>query len=135
MKKAIKPKLIILSAPSGAGKTTLCRRLLENYGDYMTLSISTTTRPPRKNETHGQEYFYTNEADFKRQVSEDQFAEWATVHGYYYGTLKSTVEKALQDGKSVLLDIDVQGASSLRKSFPGRCLTFFISPPSMKVLE
>ncbi|HCM40522.1 MAG: guanylate kinase [Bdellovibrionales bacterium GWB1_52_6] len=127
-------KLIVISAPSGAGKTTLCERLLKDI-KMIKLSISSTTRLPRGQETHGREYFFLKEADFKAGIERDEFAEWALVHGNYYGTSKRFVSEAFQDGYSVLLDIDVQGAASLRKTFPKDCFSVFISPPSLQVLE
>lgn len=128
------PKLIVISAPSGAGKTTLCQRLLRDFAE-LTLSISTTTRAPRGTEQHGKEYFFTDRSEFERQIQAGRFAEWAEVHGNYYGTSKQVVEDAFKAGKSVLLDIDVQGAASLRKAFGQRCQTIFVAPPSLQTLE
>ncbi|MEK6578446.1 MAG: guanylate kinase [Bdellovibrionota bacterium] len=128
------PKLIVISAPSGAGKTTLCNKLLEDF-DELVLSISSTTRPPRSNEKHGQHYFFVPKADFEKLISSNGFAEWAQVHDNYYGTSKQTIDQAFAKGKSVLLDIDVQGAASLRKSYPRECVSIFISPPSAAELE
>ncbi|MCM2280160.1 MAG: guanylate kinase [Oligoflexia bacterium] len=127
-------KLIVISAPSGAGKTTLCSRLLRDFPQLM-LSISSTTRAPRGRERDGVEYFFLSREEFERGIREDRFAEWAQVHGNYYGTSKAVIEDAFTSGKSVLLDIDVQGAASLRKSFPARSALFFISPPSLAELE
>lgn len=128
------PKLIVISAPSGAGKTTLCHRLLKDFSE-LTLSISSTTRAPRGSEKHGQEYFFVSKPEFESQIEDGRFAEWALVHGNYYGTSKDVIEKAFAAGKSVLLDIDVQGAESLRKSYPKECYTVFIAPPSLQTLE
>ncbi|MFN7683808.1 MAG: guanylate kinase [Oligoflexia bacterium] len=128
------PRLIVLSAPSGAGKTTLCARLLEDFQE-LRLSISTTTRAPRGQEKHGEAYFFASEQEFKSGISEGRFAEWALVHGNYYGTSRKTLEDFFREGFSVLLDIDVQGSASLKKTFGARCDTIFISPPSMAVLE
>lgn len=128
-------KLIIISAPSGAGKTTLCKKLLDAYPEKLVLSISSTTRKPRPNEKHGISYFFITDQEFKKDVDQGKFAEWAFVHGKYYGTSKKVIEDAFADGKSVLLDIDVQGAKQLRKSFPQQCLTIFVSPPSLEELE
>jgi len=127
--------LIVLSAPSGAGKTTLCSRLLKDLGDRVQLSVSTTTRAPRGQEVEGKHYFFVSPEEFQKRIAKSEFAEWALVHGSYYGTSKRTLEEALQNGKSVLLDIDVQGAASLKATFGSRCLTVFISPPSMELLE
>ncbi|MCM2324182.1 MAG: guanylate kinase [Oligoflexia bacterium] len=127
-------RLIVVSAPSGAGKTTLCDRLLREFPE-LTLSISSTTRSPRGRERHGVEYFFLEKVDFERQIAEHRFAEWALVHDNYYGTSKAVIEKAFSEGKSVLLDIDVQGAESLRKAYPREAALFFISPPSLGELE
>lgn len=129
------PRLIVISAPSGAGKTTLCHRLLADFANELTLSISTTTRAPRGSEQHGREYFFADKAEFERQIAAGRFAEWAQVHGNYYGTSKDVIDQAFARGRSVLLDIDVQGAASLRKAYPRDCYTVFISPPSLAVLE
>lgn len=127
-------KLIVVSAPSGAGKTTLCRRLLNDFSELV-LSISSTTRGPRGTEIHGREYFFLTTEEFKSEIAKDRFAEWALVHGNYYGTSKDTIESSFRQGKSVLLDIDVQGAASLRRSYPEQSLLVFISPPDLEALE
>ena len=127
-------KLIVISAPSGTGKTTLCQKLLADFPELI-LSVSTTTRLPRKEEKHEREYFFISQAEFKKMISEEKFAEWAKVHGNYYGTSRKTIKDAFLKGKSVLLAIDVQGAASLRKAFPKECVTIFIAPPSMEELE
>lgn len=127
-------KLIVVSAPSGAGKTTLCHRLLADFSK-LTLSISSTTRKPRGAEVDGREYFFLTADRFKEQINQDRFAEWALVHGNYYGTSKDTIEMAFSAGKSVLLDIDVQGAASLKKSYPQQSLLLFVSPPDLATLE
>jgi guanylate kinase len=132
--KSKTPQLIVLSAPSGAGKTTLCRRLLSDFPE-LTLSISSTTRSPRGQEQEGREYHFLSRAEFEKQIQSDRFAEWARVHDHYYGTSKDTIELAFRAGKSVLLDIDVQGSESLRKAYGERCFTIFVSPPSLEVLE
>lgn len=128
-------KLIVISAPSGAGKTTLCQKLLEDMKDKLVLSISTTTRAPRGQEKNGVEYHFVSHEEFKKDIDDGFFAEWALVHGNYYGTSKRTIESAFHSGKSVLLDIDVQGAASLRRAFPLSSSLIFIAPPSMQELE
>lgn len=128
-------RLFILSAPSGAGKTTLCDFLLKTFSDQLVLSISTTTRTPRGKEKNGVEYHFVTEAEFKEKISQGDFAEWAEVHGYFYGTSRSTISEALNQGKHVLLDIDVQGAASLKKAFPQECVLIFVAPPSLSELE
>lgn len=127
-------RLIVISAPSGAGKTTLCDRLLKDFPGLV-LSISSTTRAPRGAEKHGKEYFFLSREAFEKDIRAGKFAEWANVHGNYYGTSKAAIENAFRDGKSVLLDIDVQGAESLRKSFPRESVLVFIAPPSLETLE
>lgn len=127
-------QLIVVSAPSGAGKTTLCAKLLKDIPELM-LSISSTTRAPRGKEKHGKEYFFIAEPEFKELIQKKRFAEWAEVHGNYYGTTMDFVEEAFSQGKSLLLDIDVQGAESLRFVYPKQIVTIFIKPPSMTELE
>ena len=128
------PRLIVLSAPSGAGKTTLCQRLLADI-QSIRLSISTTTRAPRGQEKNGVHYHFVDSAVFEREIQDGYFAEWAKVHGNYYGTSRRTLEEFFRNGFSVLLDIDVQGAASLKRAYGPRCSTIFIAPPSMEVLE
>jgi guanylate kinase len=126
--------LVVVSAPSGAGKTTLCKKLLEEFPSLI-LSISCTTRPKRFNEQEGQDYFFLTKEAFEKRIADNGFAEWAKVHDNYYGTSKEFVEKAFKSGKSLLLDIDVQGAASLKQVYPKETLRIFISPPSIAVLE
>lgn len=127
-------KLIVVSAPSGTGKTTLCARLLREIPELV-LSISTTTRAPRGLENHGVDYFFVPVDEFKEGVAQDGFAEWAEVHGNFYGTSKRFIEQAFADGKSLLLDIDVQGADQLKKAYPAETVRIFLKPPSMEELE
>jgi guanylate kinase len=127
--------LIVVSAPSGAGKSSLCARLLHDHSDRLSLSISTTSRAPRGQEVHGKEYFFASPEEFKTRIHQNDFAEWALVHGNYYGTSKSTLRSFWSHRKHVLLDIDVQGSETLRNGFPERCFTVFIAPPSLEVLE
>ncbi|MBC7691735.1 MAG: guanylate kinase [Methylotenera sp.] len=128
------PRLIVLSAPSGAGKTTLCKRLLADFLQ-LELSISSTTRPVRGSEQQGKDYHFLSTEEFQKLIAADRFAEWALVHGNYYGTSKDAIERSFAQGKSVLLDIDVQGAESLRKAYPVECFSIFISPPDLQTLE
>jgi guanylate kinase len=127
-------RLIVVSAPSGTGKTTLCARLLNEIPELF-LSISTTTRAPRGTEKHGTEYFFAPKEEFKAKIAAGRFAEWAEVHGNFYGTTKDFIEQAFSDGKSLLLDIDVQGADSLKTAYPKETIRIFLKPPSMEELE
>lgn len=126
--------LIVLSAPSGAGKTTLCARLLQDL-PALRLSISSTTRAPRGQEKDGVHYSFLSRDQFETGIRDHRFAEWALVHGNYYGTSKDFLEGSFRAGTPVLLDIDVQGAESLRHAFPAETYTVFISPPDLETLE
>ena len=128
------PHLIIISAPSGAGKTTLCQKLIQDFSNLES-SISATTRLPRKGERHGIEYFFISEEDFKKKIQAHEFAEWACVHSHYYGKLQSEIQKKFLKNKSVLLAIDTQGAEQLRKNYPNQTYEIFITPPSLQELE
>ena len=126
-------KLFIVSAPSGAGKTTLVTQLLKRFPDLV-YSISHTTRAPRPGEVHGREYFFTDKARFMEMVEAGQMLEWAEVHGNCYGTSASFVQERLAAGQSVLLDIDVQGGRQIM-DFGLDCTSIFIMAPSLEVLE
>ena len=134
LKSVTLPCLVIVSAPSGAGKTTLCARLLEDFPSIK-LSISSTTRPPRGQEVHKKHYFFLTRPEFEAKIAAGGFAEWALVHNHYYGTSKETIETCFANNQNVLLDIDVQGSASLRASYPTRNLSLFISPPDLPTLE
>ena len=125
--------ILIISAPSGAGKTTLCRELLKRF-PTMRESISYTTREPRPGEVDGKDYFFVSREEFQRMVAEDAFAEWAEVHGNLYGTALATVEEARKNGIDLVLDIDCQGARRLKEQIE-RCVYIFILPPSMEELR
>jgi guanylate kinase len=127
-------QLLVLSAPSGAGKTTLARRLLERHADAV-FSVSATTRAPRGAERDGVDYHFVTPARFAAWVAEGAFAEWADVHGRRYGTLRATVEAALARGQVALFDIDVQGGEQLKAAFPREATTVFILPPDAAELE
>jgi guanylate kinase len=126
-------RLFILSAPSGAVKTTLCRALLKHFKG-MAYSVSTTTRSPRPGETHGKDYFFVSREEFLRSIQKDEWAEWALVHDHYYGTDAKYLNDQLAAGKDVLLDIDVQGAKKISKRYP-ESITIFIMPPSFDALR
>ena len=125
--------LYIVTAPSGAGKTTLVRLLLENDPD-ISVSISHSTRAPRSGERDGVEYHFVSVPDFLEKVRNDAFLEWAEVHGNYYGTSRSGIEAALLAGQDVLLEIDWQGAQQVRALFPA-AIGVFVLPPSLDELE
>jgi len=127
-------RLVVVSAPSGTGKTTLCARLLKEIPELV-LSISTTTRSPRGTEKNGVEYFFVPKDEFQKKIAGQRFAEWAEVHGNFYGTSKDFIETAFSAGKSLLLDIDVQGAAQLKNAYPTETVRIFLKPPSMEELE
>ncbi|MCA1927608.1 MAG: guanylate kinase [Calditerrivibrio sp.] len=122
-----KGKLFIISAPSGAGKTTLCNKLLEKYDDLF-YSVSYTTREPRFDEKDGKDYFFISREKFNSMVSNDEFLEWAEVHGNYYGTSKKFINESLESGKNIILDIDPQGARQLRTKLSYGVYIFIIAP-------
>ncbi|MCI0401828.1 MAG: guanylate kinase [Gammaproteobacteria bacterium] len=128
-----KGKLYIISAPSGAGKTTLIRALLESTPE-LELSVSFTTRPKRPNERDGIDYHFIDEKEFERRIESGQFLEYAKVFDHYYGTSRAWVERELAQGSDVLLEIDWQGAQQVRKIIPDT-VSIFILPPSYKALE
>lgn len=125
--------LLVLSAPSGAGKSTLCREVVQRRPDTW-VSISCTTRSPRQGENNGRDYNFMTPADFERRLAAGEFIESARVHDHLYGTLKKPVEDALSAGRDVILNIDTQGAHSVKKHFPD-CVRLFLLPPSWEVLE
>ena len=126
------PFPIILSAPSGGGKTTIARELLRRRTD-LGYSVSCTTRSPRVGEVEGRDYYFLSLAEFERRRDAGEFAESARVHGNMYGTLRSEIERVLGSGKHVVMDIDVQGAQQLTRVFP-QSVTIFVLPPSAEVL-
>jgi guanylate kinase len=130
-----KMKMIILSAPSGAGKTTIVHRILEKRQD-LAFSVSACSREKRKNEVHGKDYYFFSPEEFKQQIKEDAFLEWEEVYAkHFYGTLKKEVERIWNEGKHVVFDIDVQGGKNLKTRYPDNCLAIFIMPPSVEELE
>ena len=126
--------MLIISSPSGAGKTSLCRRLVSDHDD-LELSVSVTTRKPRPGEKDGREYHFITEAEMDRLVAEDAFLEWAKVHDHRYGSLRDPVEAALQKGHNVLFDIDWQGAQRISAKAPSDVVRVFVLPPSMTELR
>ena len=128
-----RPFPVVISAPSGAGKTTLARELVQSDPN-LTFSISATTRPPRPHEVEGRDYYFVADAEFERMINEGELLEWAEVHGRKYGTPKRSVAEPLKSGQSVVLDIDVQGARQVRANFPDAVL-IFVLPPSVEELQ
>lgn len=127
-------KLVVITAPSGAGKTTIVRKLLTQLS-YAGFSISCTTRAERENEIDGKDYYFISETEFKQKIQNGEFAEYEEVYsGKFYGTLKSEVERLWSARKVVVFDIDVKGAVNLKKLYGEDCLTIFIAPPSKQTL-
>ncbi len=126
-------QLFVISGPSGVGKGTLRGKLFQHIPD-LCYSVSLTTRKPRKNEQEGKDYFFVDEKIFKKYIKENKFAEWALVHGDYKGTLLSTIKEKINQGKDLILEIDVQGALKLKKKF-SEGIYIFIAPPSWEKLE
>jgi len=126
--------MLVLSSPSGAGKTTLSRKLLDNDAD-ISLSVSVTTRPPRRGEVDGRDYHFINEARFQEMVRRGELLEWAKVFDYHYGTPKQPVDNVLAQGRDVLFDIDWQGTQQLREQAASDLVSVFVLPPSIPDLE
>lgn len=126
--------ILVISGPSGAGKTTLSRNLLDSL-DNLKYSISVTARPPRGNEEDGVDYYFVNEEVFERMVMEEEFAEWAKVHGNYYGTKKRFLEETISEGQDILLDIDVQGGIKIKERYPDAILIFVLPPTFAELTE
>jgi guanylate kinase len=125
--------IIIISAPSGAGKTAICNAVVRSSRN-VAYSVSYTTRRPRKDEKNGGEYFFVNESEFKKMIEEEKFTEWAKVYGNYYGTSKVFLDKMLKTGKNILMNIDVQGGMIIKKQYPDACM-IFVTPPDLKTLK
>jgi guanylate kinase len=128
----IKGKIIVVSAPSGAGKTTIVKNILSEI-PRLSFSISATTRKKRENETDGVEYFFITEEEFKKRIEENGFVEWEKFYDYYYGTPKDFIEEKINSGVSVLFEVDVKGALNIKKIYPDAIL-IYIYPPSFEVL-
>jgi guanylate kinase len=130
------PKIIIITAPSGAGKTSITRYLLEKYPANLAFSVSAATRSPRSYEKNGVDYYFISLEAFKQKILDNEFAEWEMVYeGKYYGTLKSELDRIWAAGKTPLLDIEVKGAIHIRQLYPHSTLALFIEPPSVDELR
>jgi guanylate kinase len=129
-------KLVIIAAPSGAGKTSVVRHLLKVMPDRLSFSISAATRPPRMHERDGVDYYFMSPAEFEKKIANDEFVEWEMVYeGKYYGTLKSELERIWAEGRAPLLDVDVVGGVDLQELYPKNSLSLFILPPSLDELH
>jgi len=128
-------KFIVISAPSGAGKTSIVKHLLEEM-PALSFSISACSREKRANETEGEDYYFLGVEGFKNKIEENAFLEWEQVYeNQYYGTLKSEVERIWEEGKTVIFDVDVVGGLNIKNQYPENCLAIFIMPPSIEVLR
>lgn len=131
-----KNKVIIIAAPSGAGKTSITRHLLKSLSGKLAFSISAATRQPRNNEKNEVDYYFISAGEFRQRIDNNEFVEWEMVYeGKYYGTLKAELERIWNEGKSPLLDVDVQGGIHVQQQFPGSSLSLFIEPPSIDELR
>ncbi|MGB4770779.1 MAG: guanylate kinase [Chitinophagaceae bacterium] len=129
-------KIIILTAPSGGGKTSIMRHLMARFPNQLAFSISAATRKPRGAEKDGIDYYFITAETFKQKIEEQAFVEWEMVYeGKYYGTLKSELHRIWAEGKVPILDIDVKGAIHIQEQFPGQVLSLFIQPPSVEELR
>lgn len=129
-------KLVIFTAPSGAGKTTLVRHLVSLMPDKLMFSVSATTRSKRQHERNNIDYCFITKEEFKQRVIDGDFLEWQEVYdGNYYGTLKSEIDRILQQGKNVIFDVDVEGATNIKHFYGDKALTVFVQPPSVEALR
>jgi guanylate kinase len=127
-------KLIVITAPSGAGKTTIVRHLIRTF-DFLGFSISATTREKRKHEVNGKDYHFMSVEEFKKMRRRRKFLEWEEVYdNQFYGTLRSEVERIWKEGKYIIFDVDVKGAKDIKKSYPEETLAIFVKPPSVEEL-
>ena len=129
-------KIIIIAAPSGAGKTSVTRYLLKALPEQLAFSVSCATRSPRNNEKHGVDYYFISVDEFKNKIQQEEFAEWEMVYeGKYYGTLKNELQRIWHLHKAPLLDVDVKGGIHIQQIYPGHSLSLFIEPPSLDELR
>jgi guanylate kinase len=129
----LQPVLIVVAGPSGCGKTTIAREIMRRHPEIL-FSVSATTRVKRTIETDGLDYFFITKTEFEEKIRRNELVEWEQIYGDYYGTLKSEVDRAIGSGTPILFDVDVKGALSIRKCYPGHSLLIFIKPPSIEVL-
>jgi guanylate kinase len=127
-------KLIVIAAPSGCGKTTIAKAILAKH-PVMLFSVSATTRSIRSGEVQGKDYFFLTKQEFEDRIHIGDLVEWENIYGNYYGTLKSEIQRALQQGNLMLFDVDVKGALSIRRNFPDDAVLIFIKPPSFEILK
>jgi guanylate kinase len=128
-------KLIIFSAPSGAGKTSIVRELIKQIPD-LAFSVTATTRQKRNYEEEGKDYYFITAEEFREKIKNDEFVEWEEVYdNQFYGTLKTEVERLLNEGKHVIFDVDVKGGMNIKKQYGDRALSIFVKPPSIKTLR
>ncbi len=128
------PKLIVISAPSGSGKTTIAKDILQKHPE-ISFSVSATTRPKREYEVESKDYFFLTREQFEDCIRTGKLIEWEEIYGDYYGTLKNEVNKVLSAGKSMLFDIDVKGALSIKQHYPNESVLIFVKPPSVEALS
>jgi len=126
--------IIVISGPSGVGKTTLYKKLLIEFKDKIVFSVSATTRKPRHNERNGTDYYFLEEEEFLNKIEKKEFVEWAKVYHHYYGTLETEIERIIMAAKNCLLDIDIHGGMNIKKIFPSSRL-IFILPPTIEELK
>jgi guanylate kinase len=129
---AVAPRLLVVSGPSGSGKSSIVRELIERLG--IEFSVSATTRLPRPGERHGVHYNFISRRDFERMIENDELLEWAIYNNRYYGTPRAPIEETLEDQRDILLEIEIQGARQVREQKP-EAIMYFISPPSLEELE
>ena len=129
-----KGQIFVITAPSGAGKTTIIKNILEKDVGEIGYSISHTTRKPRKGESHGLHYYFVDRENFEKMIDAHEFIEWAVVYDYLYGTSVSSVNRELYSGKDLLMDVDIQGSQEIKRQFPDS-LSIFILPPSLDILK
>jgi guanylate kinase len=127
-------QLVIISGPSGVGKSTICQRLVQQY-DNVCLSVSATTRPKADNEVEGRDYYFISSDEFQKRIEQGRFLEHAEVFGNMYGTLKENIDKALAEGKTIILEIDVQGALQIKEKYPDAKMIFILPPTQKDLVE